>query len=392
MNIQKLELKSGREKPVINKHPWIFSGGVKTFPKAKNGEIIAVIDNKGTVIAHGFYSANSQIVCRLFDFEHSEKENFTEDYWFEKFNQAFQLRTQFIDFQTTNCYRLIHAEGDFLPGIIIDIYNNVAVMQVLTKGTENLVETYYKCLKKLNIHYLYIKTKISSLELENITLVSGWYKESNSTLIEVIEHNIKFQIDIEKGQKTGFFIDQRENRQLLKQLSSNKTVLNTFCYTGGFSVYALAGNAAHVHSVDISKDAIKLCDELVLHNSFTKNHESTTEDCFDFLRTHETQYDIVILDPPAFAKNAKSVHNACRGYKELNMLGLKKVKQKGFMFTFSCSQNIDKDLFQKVVFSAAADANRNVRIIRFLGQPEDHPVNIFHPESEYLKGLLLYVE
>ncbi len=390
--MQKLELKSGREKPVLNKHPWIFSGGVKTFPKAKNGEIVAVVDNKGTVLAHGFYSPNSQIVCRLFDFGSENQDFDTQNYWFQKFDNAFSLRSQCINFETTNCFRLIHAEGDFLPGIIVDIYHNVAVMQVLTKGTELLVDIFYNCIIKLGFEFVFIRTKISSQEIENITLPSGWYKNQTHTIVSVKEHHIKFDIDIEKGQKTGFFIDQRENRQLLKQMSNNKTVLNTFCYTGGFSAYALAGNAAQVHSVDISKDAIQLCDSLININGITKNHQSTVADCFEFLRTHQQMYDIVVLDPPAFAKNAKSVHNACRGYKDLNILGFKKVNPKGWMFTFSCSQNITKDLFQKVVFSAAADAGRNVRIVKFLGQPEDHPVNIFHPESEYLKGLLLYVE
>lgn len=392
MIYQKLELKSGREKPIINRHPWVFSGGVKTFPKAKNGEIVTVIDNKGTVLGHGFYSANSQIVCRMFDFGSQIEDFKNEVYWMQKFKNAYELRQKFIDSTSTNCYRLIHAEGDFLPGIIVDVYNQVAVMQVLSKGTENLVEIFYNCIKNLGIKYLYLKTKLSSQEIENISMPSGWYGEASNTLIDVIEHNVKFSIDIEKGQKTGFFIDQRENRKLLQQLSEGKSVLNTFCYTGGFSVYALKGNAKAVHSVDISKDAIKLCDELMKQNKVDEKHNSTVADCFDFLRTDNQKYDIVILDPPAFAKNAKSVPNASRGYKDLNILGFKKVNSGGLMMTYSCSQNIDKDLFQKIVFSAASDAGRNVRIVRFLGQPEDHPVNIFHPESEYLKGLLLYVD
>lgn len=392
MEYQKLELKSGREKPVLNFHPWIFSGGVKTFPKAKNGEIIEVIDNKGTVLGAGFYSANSQIVCRLFDFSKSVIDFKSIDYWYKKFENAYILRTNFIDKSTTNCYRLIHAEGDFLPGIIVDVYSDVAVMQVLTKGTENLVEIFAVCLQKLGIEYLYIKTKISSQEIENISLPSGWFGKTGKTEIEVIENGVKFKIDIEKGQKTGFFIDQRDNRALLKSICKGKSVLNTFCYTGGFSVYALQGGATLVDSVDVSKDAIRMCDETVLFNGFKSNHTSIAEDCFDFLKKNEQKYDIVILDPPAFAKNAKSVPNACRGYKELNISGFKAVKSNGLVMTYSCSQNISRDLFQKVVFSAAADAKRNVRILQHLGQPYDHPINIFHPESEYLKGFLLHVE
>lgn len=392
MDYQKLELKSGREKSILNSHPWIFSGGVKTFPKAKNGEIIQVVDNKGVVLGAGFYSANSQIVCRLFDFSKTNFDYYTEKFWLDKFEKAYKLRTTFIDKKNTNCYRLVHAEGDFLPGIIIDIYDDVAVMQVLIKGTENLVHIFSQCLQNLNIPYLYIKTKISSKEIENISLTSGWYGKIRNTKIDVLENGIKFKIDIEKGQKTGFFIDQRDNRALLKSISNQKSVLNTFCYTGGFSIYAIQGGATKVDSIDVSKDAIALCEETILLNKSNNIHNSIAEDCFDYLKKNKKTYDIVILDPPAFAKNAKSVPNACRGYKELNMLGLKATKPNGIIMTYSCSQNISRDLFQKVVFGAAADAKRNVRILQHLGQPYDHPINIFHPESEYLKGFLLYVE
>jgi len=385
-----LELKSGREKSVINRHPWLFSGAVKTFPKAQNGDIIAVCDNKAKVLGYGFYSPNSQIVCRFFHFG-VEEDIRSKEFWLSKFKRAYSLRKDLVITQNTNAFRLVHAEGDFLPGIVCDIYKDTAVLQILVKGTEKLVEIYVECLKDLGINYVYAKTKTSSHEIENI-VQTGWLTANGETMIEILENGIKFIVDIEKGQKTGFFIDQRENRQLLRDLSKGKKVLNTFSYTGGFSAYAIKGGASLVHSVDISKDAIRLCEENIALNSPTTIHGSCVADCFDYLKTTEEMYDIIVLDPPAFAKNAKSVPNACRGYKELNMMGIKKVKSGGLIMTYSCSQNIDKVLFQKIVFGAAADVGRNVKILKHLEQPMDHPVNIFHPEGEYLKGLLLLVE
>lgn len=390
--MEKLILKSGREKSLINKHPWVFSGGVKLFPKSKNGSIVEVVDNKETFLGYGFYAPNSQIVCRIFEFKKQLFDFQGVEYWENKFLNAFQLRKSLIFDTDTTAYRLIHAEGDFLPGIIVDVYGEVAVIQILIKGTENLEKVFFQCLNKLGFKYIYKRVKISTHELEDIEQESGWVGEKPSETVVVTENGIKFKIDIEKGQKTGFFIDQRDNRLLLRGLSKGKTVLNTFSYTGGFSVYALAGGAEKVHSVDISKEAIRQCDEIVELNFPKAQHTSLAEDCFDFLKKSKENYDIVVLDPPAFAKNAKSVPNACRGYKELNMLGIKAVKPGGLIMTYSCSGNIDKPLFQKLVFSAAADVGRNVRIIKHLGAPADHPVNIFHPESEYLKGLLLYVE
>lgn len=391
--MNKLELKSGREKSLLNKHPWVFSGGVKTFPKAKNGEIVEVVDNKGATLGFGFYSPNSQIICRVFDFSSSPSDFQSTGYWLAKFNRALDLRKSLVIDNQTNTYRLIHAEGDFMPGIIVDVYGDVAVMQILIKGTELLEPQLSACLQTLGYKYIYRRTKTSSHELEDVEQPSAWLAEKPEGKTVSVENGNQFYIDIEKGQKTGFFIDQRDNRQLLKGLSEGKKVLNTFSYTGGFSVYALAGGASEVLSVDISKDAIKACDDIVALNFPNgQRHRSVAADCFDFLRKTDEMFDIVVLDPPAFAKNARSVPNACRGYKDLNLLGFKKVKPGGLVMTYSCSQNIDKLLFQKVVFSAAADAGRNVRIIRHLGQPADHPVNIFHPESEYLKGLLLWVE
>ncbi len=389
-----LELKSGRERSILNRHPWIFSGAVKTLPQAENGDIIEVQDNHHHILGYGFFSPESQIVCRIFEFSNKiQIKEFKEEYWFEKIKAAFDLRSRFVISAATNAYRLLHAEGDFIPGVIVDVYNETAVMQLLIKGTENIYPFFVNALKKLGIKHIYLKNKQNTGFLENVHLENNWLTESSEDNIMVNEHQKKFHIDIIHGQKTGFFIDQRENRLLVEQYSKDKSVLNAFSYTGGFSVYALAGGAKEVHSVDASRDAIAIGEKnITLNFGETKKHQSFTVDCFEYLRSVEQIYDLIILDPPAFAKNAKSVPNASRGYKDLNLLGFKKIKPGGIMFTFSCSGNIDKTLFRQIVFAAAADSHRNIRILHQLTQPVDHPINIYHPEGEYLKGLVLYVE
>jgi 23S rRNA (cytosine1962-C5)-methyltransferase len=286
---------------------------------------------------------------------------------------------------------LVHAEGDFFSGVIIDVYAEVAVIQLLIRGTEHIREAIYEGLRKVGIQYIYIKTKQSTQRLEEVGTESGWIGEACAMPVSAKENGITILVDVEKGQKTGFFIDQRENRRLVGVHAKGKKVLNTFSYSGGFSLQALAQGATLVHSVDSSKDAIEMCDRNVAANFTNAPHESFVEDCFDYLNRTEIDYDIMVLDPPAFAKNARSVPNASRGYKNLNYVAFKKIKPGGLIYTFSCSQHIDRDLFRKIVFSAAADAKRNVRIVQQLTQPEDHPINIFHPEGEYLKGLLLHV-
>ncbi|MFN5663901.1 MAG: class I SAM-dependent rRNA methyltransferase, partial [Bacteroidota bacterium] len=288
----------------------------------------------------------------------------------------------------------IHAEGDFLPGVIIDVYHDVAVVQLLIRGTERIKEYIFNALFEIGIKHIYIKTKSSTQRLEEVASPSEWVNSMRPAVypIDTIENSIRFMIDVEKGQKTGFFIDQRENRKLVGQYAAGKKVLNTFSYSGGFSLYALAAGATLVHSVDSSREAIEMCDKNVEANGWQNRHEGFCEDVFDYMQKTELDYDIMVLDPPAFAKNARAVPNATRGYKNLNLIAFKKIKPGGLIFTFSCSQHINRDLFRKVVFGAAADAGRNVRIIRQLTQPEDHPINIFHPEGEYLKGLMLHVE
>jgi len=330
----------------------------------------------------------------MFHFDEIAEEFEKKEFWMKKFKNALLLRDSFVKSNKTNTYRLIHAEGDFMPGVIIDIYDNTASVQLLIKGTEKLSDVFIDILKDLGFKNVYLKNKISAKVIENVELANGWLTNNESeSIIEVSENRLKFLVDVEKGQKTGFFIDQRENRGLLRKYAKGKKVLNTFCYTGGFSVYAMAGGAKLVHSVDISKDAVAMCDKnITLNFGDTNNHQSFAADCFDFLKKSTEDYDIIILDPPAFAKNAKSVNQACRGYKELNLSALKRIKPGGLIFTYSCSQNISKDLFQKIIFGAAVDAKRNVRIIKHMQQPIDHPINIFHPESEYLKGFIIWVE
>ncbi|MCU0448098.1 MAG: class I SAM-dependent rRNA methyltransferase [Microscillaceae bacterium] len=387
-----LELKPDREKSILNQHPWIFSGAVKKMPQADEGAIVEVQDSLKRYLGYGFFSKTSQITCRLFEFGRTPVV-LDEAYWIEKIRRAYEIRQKYVINLETNAYRLIHAEGDFLPGVIIDVYNEVAVLQLLIRGTERILAAIVQGLHKLSIQYIYLKTKESSQIIEQIQTDKGWLTEPYSKELIIRENGVTFPIDVEKGQKTGFFLDQRDNRLLLKHYARNKSVLNTFCYTGGFSVYALEGEASQVVSVDISKDAIETCEKTVQINAgFTSTHQSVVEDCFDYLKHNPTQYDIVILDPPAFAKNKKAIANASRGYISLNELGLKRVKPGGLLFTFSCSGNIDKDLFRKIVFTSAAEVGRRVRVIHQLTQPADHPINIYHPEGEYLKGLVLYVE
>lgn len=395
----KLILKPGKEKSVLNRHPWIFSGAVKTLPAAEEGEIVALCDNAGILLGYGFFSGKSQITCRLFHFisanQVQNEVNFLADesFWFKKMQAAIELRKRYVIQPETNAYRLIHAEGDFWPGIIIDIYNQVAVLQLLIKGAEKIYPAVLAALSQLGFRHIYLKTKENSKILENMEFTSGWIKAQPEEEILILENGLKFKIDVEKGQKTGFFLDQRENRWLLQQYSAGKKILNAFSYTGGFSVYALQGKASEVHSVDISKSAVEAGEtNIALNFGKTEAHLSVAADCFDYLRENIEAYDIIVLDPPAFAKNARSVPNASRGYKDLNRLAFQKVNQGGLVFTFSCSGNIDRELFRKIVFSAAAESGRNIRILHQLTQPPDHPVNIYHPEGEYLKGLVLYVE
>jgi 23S rRNA (cytosine1962-C5)-methyltransferase len=389
-----LVLKSGRERSVLNQHAWIYSGAVKELPQnANQGDIIRVTDNKNNLLAYGFYAPKNQIVARLFYFG-VEEINIDHAFWRDKILKAYELRKNYLIASDTNAYRLLHAEGDSLPGLIVDVYDHTASVQVLHKGVELFYQVLIDTLLEIGIKHIYLKTKDNSRRLEQINVPQGWATEPFTEDILITENGLKFWVNVEKGQKTGFFLDQRENRDLLKKYSKDKVVLNAFGYTGGFSVYAAAGGAKEVISADISKDASEMAEKNVkLNFAEYENHQTVTEDCFAYLKNMpENYFDILVLDPPAFAKTAQNVPNASRGYKEINMWGFKKVKKGGLVFTFSCSGSVDRDLFRKIVFGAAADVGRNVRIIHQLTQPIDHPINIYHPEGEYLKGLVLYVE
>lgn len=388
----KIKIKKGKEKAFINRHPWVFSGAIQSLEDPQNGEIVEVIDFKENILGYGFYSYKSQISCRIFHFTKEIVTNFPDSFFKEKIIKAANLRDKFIDKRKTNCYRLIHAEGDLFPGLIIDIYNESAVIQTLIKGTELLLDIIVDSLYDLGFKNVYVKNSsvnpIEEVSQRDYTIAG----KIDSNLL-VMENSLLFAVDIKEGQKTGFFIDQRKNRELIKQISKEKTVLNAFCYTGGFSVYALAGGARSVHSVDISQSAIAMTEKNVSENfKGLKNHIAIKEDCFNYLRDMDEIYDLIILDPPAFVKSATNIEKGAKGYKDINLNALRKIKKDSFLATFSCSQHISSELFQKIVFSAAADSGRNVQIISHLSQPEDHPINIYHPEGEYLKGLLLHVE
>jgi len=386
-----VKLKPKKEKAVLNKHPWVFSGAVAKA-NAKDGDIVEVVDADNRFLAYGFYSSESQIVCRLFEWD-KNNDKFDEAYWTGKIERALQLRKSIIDFTTTNAYRLLHAEGDFLPGLIADVYKDTLVLQISIAGIEQRKELFFDIFKKAGYSSIYLRSSGSSKKNLDVKSEGVWIAGEDKGPFEVLENGLKFMIDVVEGQKTGFFLDQRDNRALVKLFSSNKKVLNAFSYTGGFSVYAQAGGAEEVHSLDISSDAVKGADDNVLLNFPAASHKSIAKDCFEYLKEMpENYYDLIILDPPAFAKSAAAVDRAARGYKDINMRAFRKVKKGGMLFTYSCSQHITKDLFQKIIFGAAADSGRNVRILFQLHQPADHPVNLYHPEGEYLKGLALWVE
>ena len=394
--MKKVWLKPTKEKSLLRKHPWVFSGAIRTIEEGiADGDIVEVFNNKDRYMGTGHYNEGT-ITVRLFEFIQQE---INEDYWNRKLIQASKLRLNSMKInENNNVYRLVHAEGDQMPGCIIDIYNNVAVFQFHSIGMWKLRAIFSEIIEKAlpSIDLIYDKSEgtLSPKHKEEYQIENGILfqkKELNQT--QVSENGNLFLIDWVKGQKTGFFIDQRENRKLLGELCQGKKVLNTFCYSGGFSIYAINSGAEEVHSLDSSKKAIDLVEEnlaLVLEKKY--NHKSIVADAMDYIKNLEEEYDIIILDPPAFAKHIKSKHKALQGYKRLNTRAIEQIKPNGLLFTFSCSQVISNDLFKHMILSAAIVAGRNVSILHQLHQPADHPVNIFHPESEYLKGLVLKVE
>lgn len=389
----KVSLKSGKDASLRRFHPWVFSGAIdKIHDKVEEGDLVEVYDSKDNYLGTGHCQIGT-IAIRVFAFKN---ETINYDFWKSKIQQAYNYRKSIglIDNPTTNVYRLFYAEGDGLPGLIIDYYNGTAVLQTHSIGMHLVKEQIVAALKEIygdKLKAVYDKSEETMPKQSDVKAPNG-YLFGNSSSTEVIENGHNFFVDWEGGQKTGFFVDQRESRELLAKYSKGKTVLNTFCYTGGFSVYAAKAGATLVHSVDSSKKAIDLTNKNIELNGFNSVHESFAIDTFDFLKDKQNKYDIIILDPPAFAKSQNVKHNAIMGYKRLNYEAIKQIKPGGLIFTFSCSQVVDRYSFNSAVMAAAIDAGRNVRIVHQLSQPPDHPVNIFHPEGEYLKGLVLFVE
>ena len=388
-------LKKGKERLIHNRHPWIFSGAVQSMPEIENGEIVELLNIDRQLVAYAFYAPGNQIIARVFEFCSSPIDVESADYWYNKVKRALDIRKTYVVSTYTNAYRLLHAEGDFFPGLIADVYNNVVVLQFLIKGTEKIKNWVVEAFERLGFDYIYAKSKKVSQVLENMDIPKGWISSKNGPeRVEIVENGAKFYVDFQNGQKTGFFLDQRDARQLISLYSKGKRVLNAFSYSGGFSVYSLLAGADLVHSVDSSEAAILLSEENAALNGFAvPKHEAFEQDVFEYLKQiKQNTYDLIVLDPPAFAKTARAVPNATRGYKELNLKAMKKISPGGIIFTFSCSQKINRELFRKIIFGAAADAGRNIRILAQTTQSLDHPVNIYHPENEYLKGLVLQVE
>ena len=389
----KIVLKSGKEQSIRRFHPWIFSGAIKKmYGSPVEGDIVDVYDNKDTFLAVGHYQPSSIAVRILSFIQETPDINFFR----EKIKRAISYRRAIgiIDNAQVNVFRLIHGEGDGLPGLIVDYYNGIAVMQMHSIGFYRIRKEIASILAELlndRIIAVYDKSEGTIPHMSGITATNE-FLFGNSDPVIVTENGYKFKIDWTTGQKTGFFIDQRENRKLLEKYTERRTVLNMFGYTGGFSVYAMK-NAAVVHTVDSSFPAIELANENIKINyGEDKRHESFQVDAFDYMNHIKDQYDLIILDPPAFAKHNNVLANALQGYKRLNIKAIEQIKPGGIIFTFSCSQVVTRENFRKSVFAAAANTGRSVRILHQMSQPPDHPVNIYHPESEYLKGLVIYVE
>ena len=390
--MKKLYLKRGKEESLLRFHPWVFSGAIaQADDDLKDGDLVRVLTNHGDFIAVGHFQMGS-IAVRILSFRDVDID---ADFWASRLASALKVRQSIgiADNPKNNTYRLVHGEGDNLPGLIIDVYDRTAVMQAHSIGMhlqrKQIAEQLVKVMGSRidNVYYKSETTLPFMDDMENGFVYGG--SEDNVAL----ENGLKFYVDWLRGQKTGFFVDQRDNRSLLESYSAGKSVLNMFCYTGGFSVYAMRGGAKLVHSVDSSAKAIELTNRNIALNFEGDNrHEAFCEDAFKYLEQAGNNYDLIILDPPAFAKHRGALHNALKGYTRLNNKAFQKIQPGGILFTFSCSQVVTKDHFRNAVFTAAAQAGRKVRILHQLHQPADHPINIYHPEGEYLKGLVLYVE
>ena len=391
--MKQVRLRKGKEESLKRFHPWVFSGAIASIDEGiTEGEVVRVVTNSGDFIAVGHYQEGS-IAVRVLTFSDVQID---DEFWHSRLASALKMRRAIgiADNPNNNTYRLVHGEGDNLPGLIIDVYDETAVMQAHSIGMHLCRKEIARALDEVmegRVKHIYYKSETTlpfmTADDMNCFLVGG----SDDNI--ATENGLKFRVDWLKGQKTGFFVDQRENRSLLEHYARGKRVLNMFCYTGGFSFYAMRGGAELVHSVDSSAKAIELTKQNVeLNFPGDARHEAFCEDAFKYLERAGSNYNLIILDPPAFAKHRGALHNALKGYTRLNQKAFEKIEKGGILFTFSCSQVVTKDHFRNAVFTAAALAKRKVRILHQLHQPADHPINIYHPEGEYLKGLVLYVE
>lgn len=392
--IKTIQLRRGKTESLRRFHPWIFSGAIaRTEGNIEEGEIVRVVDEQGQFLALGHFQIGS-IAVRVLSFTDRAID---ENFWMERIGQAFTLRRSLglCGNPENDIFRLIHGEGDQLPGLVVDVYGETAVMQAHSVGMHLCRETIADAIIAASdgiIKNIYYKSETTLPYKAGLQQENGFLRGGNPENIAT-EYGLKFHIDWLRGQKTGFFVDQRENRKLLEFYAKGRRVLNMFCYTGGFSVYALRGGAQLVHSVDSSAKAIDLTEKNAkLNFPNDSRHQAFAEDAFKYLDRADSQYDLIVLDPPAFAKHKDALRNALKGYTRLNAIAFEKIRPGGILFTFSCSQAVNKDQFRLAVFTAAAQSGRHVRILHQLHQPADHPINIYHPEGEYLKGLVLYVE
>ena len=390
--MKNLHLKRGKEESLCRFHPWVFSGAIQSADEnLEDGDLVRVMSSEGHFIAIGHFQKGS-IAVRVLTFRDVPID---DEFWYSRLLSALNMRIAIglADHPENNTYRLVHGEGDNLPGLVIDIYGQTAVMQAHSIGMHLCRVSIAEQLQKVmqgrieNVYYKSETTLPFMDEMENGFIIGGGGDNT------AVENGLMFYVDWLRGQKTGFFVDQRENRSLLEKFAKGRKVLNMFCYTGGFSFYAMRGGATLVHSVDSSAKAIELTNRNVqLNFPGDPRHQAFCEDAFKYLEGADNQYDLIILDPPAFAKHRGALHNALKGYTRLNNKAFQMIQPGGILFTFSCSQVVTKDHFRNAVFTAAAQAGRKVRILHQLHQPADHPINIYHPEGEYLKGLVLYVE
>ncbi len=382
-----VKLKPGKEASVLRKHPWIFSGAIdKIDNNIHENDWVKVIDHNNKTLGIGYYT-NKSIAVKIIHFGNENDENICIE--LNILNAINFRKSYFSDLNYTNAYRLIFAESDNMPGLIADYYNGTVVLQSQTTAIHNKINFIADIIASNvpNVNCIYEKSSAKLHDNSTDKIIKG-----NNISKTIKENGLDFIVDIPNGQKTGFFLDQRDNRLAVKEFAKNRTVLNAFAYTGGFSVYALAGGAQKVDSVDISENAINIADENIALNHFQNKHKSFCSDVFDFLETCNPEYDMIILDPPAFAKKSNVTNNALRAYKMLNLMAMQKIIKEGLLFTFSCSQLINLDMFSSAIRSAAIDSKRNVSIIKTFSQPIDHPISIFVPETNYLKGLLLKID